>query len=374
MKIWLAVPLLVAASGCGLYFGGDDDPSCDDRVYAAETEPYQAFYDPNIGACINGGGGGCYDGGCGTCEATNGLAQPNMGLCYSSCSDLSESACHAQAGCIASYSTELTKTDDALTFTGCWQVAPYGPDPYKCEGLDANSCATQDKCSIVHEVKSGVTSFSTCITEPYSAACALVDCTAGYHCEEICEGNDNWMSTCAATCVQDTDCTAVDCGPGYTCAEVCDDGVNPKCGSVCVPDPTHDPGSCTGAVNCFANPPACPSGTTAGIRNGCWTGYCIPNSACGPNDPGVCYSAVTCDSVGPNCPAGTTAGINSSGCWSGYCIPTSECGATSCASLTTESSCTSRMDCGAVYTGTNCVCTADGCSCQTVTFDHCETL
>jgi hypothetical protein len=136
---------------------------------------------------------------------------------------------------------------------------------------------------------------------------------------------------------------------------------------------THDPGSCTGQVACDANPPACPSGTTPGIRNSCWSGYCIPNTACGPNDPGQCYGPLTCLSVGPACPTGTTPGI-ANGCYTGYCIPTGNCGAAACSSLTTEGACTARGDCNPVYEGSNCTCNANGCSCQTVTFDHCESL
>jgi hypothetical protein len=136
---------------------------------------------------------------------------------------------------------------------------------------------------------------------------------------------------------------------------------------------THDPGSCTGEVNCITGEPDCPSGTTAGLRDGCWTGYCIPNTSCGPNDPGECYAFVACDANGPSCPAGTTPGI-ANACYTGYCIPTSDCGFQACAALTTEASCSARSDCNPVYSGMDCTCNANGCTCATTTFDHCETL
>ena len=40
------------------------------------------------------------------------------------------------------------------------------------------------------------------------------------------------------------------------------------------------PGSCVGAISCITGEPACPGGTIAGRRDGCWTGYCIPYAEC----------------------------------------------------------------------------------------------
>jgi len=184
------------------------------------------------------------------------------------------------------------------------------------------------------------------------------------------------MGTCQIACVPDNNsCLAVDCGPGYTCVETCDptalDGTF-VCGPQCVPD-TMDPGSCTGPVACDALPPSCPSGTTAGIRNGCWTGYCIPNSACGPGGPGECYGDVICTMASPACPTGTTPGVQN-GCYTGYCIPTSQCPMAACETLSSENACASRGDCTPVYTGTDCTCYPSGCSCAELTYDHCESL
>jgi hypothetical protein len=39
-------------------------------------------------------------------------------------------------------------------------------------------------------------------------------------------------------------------------------------------------GNCWSPVTCAASPPSCPSGTTAGRLNGCWTGVCVPQQDC----------------------------------------------------------------------------------------------
>ena len=43
-----------------------------------------------------------------------------------------------------------------------------------------------------------------------------------------------------------------------------------------------------------------------------------------------------------------------------------------CSTLTTEAACKARNDCDAVYTGMNCTCDKNGCTCQTETFSHCQ--
>ncbi len=368
----LALLGALAGAGCGLYFNGDDPvPPCSGGSYGNDGLAVQSFYDPALGICIGRGPSRC-DSTCGPCPETT--AEADLGLCYSECTDRGESSCLASAGCIASYEATITTTDDSLLFTGCWQTVPAGPVQGACAKLDAYSCAQDDDCSLVYDTASSPQRFSVCIDEPPFAGCLAEGenpCTTGYHCEDQCMAEDGGsMSACKTVCVANTTCDAVDCASGTTCAILCEDtAAGGVCGPTCVP--AHDPGSCTGAVTCFANAPACPSGTTAGIRDGCWTGYCIPNAACSPGDPGQCYLPVTCDAAPPSCPTATTPGIVD-GCYTGYCIPTSSCGSTSCELLATDSACTSRADCTAVYTGSSCTCTASGCTCQSVTFHHCE--
>ena len=371
------MPALLLA-GCDMYFGGGDDAPCLEGDYAGIAAEYR---DPMNGTCITGGYGGCDDG-CGPCPAAAEPAVlPDMGMCQSQCTGLAPDACAATAGCYASWFEDRSALKPE--YEGCWQTAPSGPVQGTCSGLGAYECSRHDDCELIYARganDAGVT-FVECRQETYFHGCSGggSDCAPGYHCEEQCYPSDdpggNEMGSCQAVCVPDGNaCLATDCAPGYTCVETCDvqsDGTY-QCGPSCVPD-TMDPGACTGTVACDALPPSCPSGTTAGIRNGCWTGYCIPNSACGPNDPGDCYGTVICATAGPSCPTGTTPGVEN-GCYTGYCIPTSQCPLAACETLSSENACDARGDCTPVYTGTDCTCYPDGCSCGTLTYDRCESV
>lgn len=87
-------------------------------------------------------------------------------------------------------------------------------------------------------------------------------------------------------------------------------------------------------------------------------------------NPGECSGTVTCDMAPPACPAGTYAGILD-GCYTGYCIPAAACGPLPCTTLTTESQCTARPDCDAVYVGSDCTCDDSGCTCASEMFEKC---
>jgi hypothetical protein len=69
---------------------------------------------------------------------------------------------------------------------------------------------------------------------------------------------------------------------------------------------------------------------------------------------------------------GTTPGIRN-GCYTGYCIPLNQCPFVACESVASEVSCIARTDCSPVYTGSNCTCTMNGCSCQVLTYERCIT-
>jgi hypothetical protein len=378
MRIWLAfIPALFLA-GCDMYFGGDDTVCADQGGGAA---PYNQYRDPLTGTCVGGGSWGGCDGSCGPCpEPATGEVDGyvDMGQCYSQCTGLAQDQCEATSGCYAAIYDDGTALK--AEYEGCFQTAPSGPVQGSCANLDAFECSRHDDCELIYGRNTGPESrFVECRDEAYVPSCVGSDCAPGYHCEEQCYPSDkpgpNEMSYCQAVCVPDSNsCLAADCAPGYTCVESCEDTGNGslQCGPQCVPDGMN-PGSCTGPVACDALPPSCPSGTTAGILNGCWTGYCIPNSACGPGDPGDCYGSVTCTSASPVCPTGTTPGVTS-GCWTGYCIPTNQCPLAACGTLTSEGACEGRGDYTPVYEGTDCTCYPYGCSCGTLTYDHCETV
>ena len=72
----------------------------------------------------------------------------------------------------------------------------------------------------------------------------------------------------------------------------------------------------------------------------------------------------------PTCEAGTTPGIIDN-CYSGYCIPNDEC-TSGCSSYTDEANCLDN-NCTATYEGSDCTCYSNGtCSCAIETFESCE--
>lgn len=376
--------LLVALSGCDFYFGEDDPPPpppCKD--YYDEPAEALELRNPQTGECeYYGTGGPCQPDRCGPCYAELG-ALPDWGSCTSQCTGLDEASCLSAPGCNASYDLFVgipEELKDGSAYTGCWATAPSGPvQGESCFNLDSQECSRHDDCSMFFDAGG---QFTQCLPEPSNQGCALIDCAPGYRCEEQCTpcAPDDELCDpyCAPTCVPDGGdlCDTTQCEPGTECITVCTDalgtdaGVVPgECYATCV-DTGSDPGSCTGDVLCDAIGPACPAGTVAGIKNGCYSGYCIPQAACGPSDPGGCEPA-QCESEGPACPAGTVGGTKN-GCWTGYCIPVSSCPQAQCENLTDEQACTSRFDCRAIYAGDDCTCDAGGCTCSDLTFARCE--
>jgi hypothetical protein len=301
--------------------------------------------------------------------------------------------CFSDQDCGPGY--ECTSDTECLPPPGCGQGQACPPVCYgRCVKIDVPVCAP-DSCPIgtvcavaCPDPGMGMPGQSVdetcsiqCIPEPQS--CAVVDCAPGYTCVEQCKecppnADCSGLYLCEAVCVpsEPVTCDNVTCQVGSHCEVSCQGGMNPDgpptmggCTAVCVDD-TPDPGTCDGLVACDAAPPACPAGTVAGVRNACWTGYCIPVSDCGPLDSGVCGVNAVCATPPPVCPPETQPGVKN-GCWSGYCIPSSQCAATEC-SMLTEQTCTTRPDCTAVYTGDACTCYPWGCSCETTTYARCE--
>jgi hypothetical protein len=327
-------------AGCGLFTGsGDDQKVC--PVYnggAGGTGVSQGFRDPTSGNCTYDSPPppDCGDPDC-PCYPTplpNGIVVPKTpigpdagngvavegGECNGPCSGLDEQSCLANDTCHASYLDSGTGT----SFWSCWDITPEAPQPQACAGLDAYSCAVAPNCSsLFNDSSTTGPEFESCVTNSGSGC----DCASGYHCVDECNAIDCIQGSgcgCTPTCVPDDPTCSLPCPPGATCMEEC--GPNGSCQDVCVSS-TLDPGQCTGTISCNSAPPACPVGTTAGIENGCWTGYCIPNA---------------------------------------------DCPAPACAAITDQASCTARPDCEAVYAGMNCTCDASGCTCTVLTFERCE--
>ena len=366
MRKSLAVTMMLLA-GCDLYWGGDD--ACRDTAPSIIRE----LRDPVTGQCETVVVGGLECPPCGPCDPPVAVpANPDTDgwpVCNSTCDSLDEQACLATAGCHAAYSGyDLAHQ----SFWGCWSV---GSDntTQPCTGQTAVECAGRDDCE--SQYIEGGPSFAQCVPEQPQDSCLVTDCAPGSHCEQQCYPCNSLgcSGSCQPMCVPDTTCADVDCGRGSTCVVACTADTAPgSCTATCVPS-GNDPGSCYGAITCTTPAPACPSGTTPGTANGCYTGYCIPVAACSPGDPGACSGTVTCATPPPACPAGTVAGIEDA-CYSGYCIPENACPAPACETLATEAACTGRADCIPVYAGSDCTCTpTQGCTCQTLAYERCET-
>ncbi len=220
MHRMLALALVVAlAPGCIWNehgSGGGGDDVC------VETgKPFVApapLRDPSNLTCQSIGGG-CNPA-CGPCPAvTADLAPiPSWGICGSSCDSLGASACGNDPSCrLVKDASCSIGTNTCLTdFLDCFPTDTSADNTIDCFTADAWTCSRSHNCS-------------------------------AHHTQDPCPLDGT------------SDCPR----PFATCTPV---GV--------------EPGHCTGQIICAKPAPACPSGTTPGIANGCFTGACIVNSAC----------------------------------------------------------------------------------------------
>ncbi len=188
-------------------------------------------------------------------------------------------------------------------------AAERAPDPdwaecyASCEGLAESACLTTSGCRGAYNGSEFYQCWGVAPSGPVQGG--------------SCSGLD------AYGCSQHDDCVAIHAA-GTNGAPI---GGFTSCASE---DGTvGGPGSCVGDINCITGEPACPMGTIAGRRDGCWTGYCIPHAQC--------------DTL----PA--------------------------CSGLV-ESQCIARSDCSPIYEGQGCTCSGAGCSCTSWTFDSCKTM
>jgi hypothetical protein len=313
----------VVLTGCGLFTGGDDQHTCPDVNDPAIAEP--ELRDPQTGICdlsqpIDPE---CSpDCPCAAQSNTAGDAEPAIigGECDGPCEGLDEQDCISNGACHAAYTDAGM---GAAQYWSCFDIAPQEPQTQSqpCNSLDVYDCFFDPQCGSLYsgDAQSGTTEFESCI-DVGSDAC---NCGSGESCVTECPAcNGSSACSCTQVCMPtQPDCT-LQCQQGETCQLQCE-------GQGCTPECTLDPGQCSGTITCNIAAPQCPQGTTPGIEDGCFTGYCIPDSDCAPAD---------------------------------------------CATLTDEASCTARSDCDAVYTGSNCTCDDSGCTCTTLTFERCQDL
>jgi hypothetical protein len=258
-------------------------PCAYDNAGIADIE----YRDPQTGQCQSFGYG-C-DPTCGApCPETGatGVAQPDWGQCGGVCDGIGEAQCLANASCHAAYQDDSAAKP---VFWGCWELPPSGAVTGACTNLDAQTCSEHTDCislytGPVNQPANFVPSFESCAAEPTNL-CGGVTCAAG------------------------GECVVTPAMPSTA-----------QCISVATA------GSCT-APTCALPAPGCPTGTTPGVANGCYTNYCIPNSECAP---------------------------------------------AACSTLATEADCLARGDCDPIYVGSNCTCDRNGCTCQTETYQSCQ--
>ncbi len=330
----LVLPALLC-SGCFIY---SDDDDCDYGGAAEGAADFLAveLRNPFTGACEAGGGGGGGGGGCYQDEAPT--APEDWAQCYGGCEGLDELTCLATPACRASYVSNCADwqgcSEQTYTFFECWGTAPSGAiQGGSCEGLDAYQCSRHD------------------------------DCVAQHYASSSCGGG--------------TPAEGADCAPEIDPYTV---GVF----QACAPEPTQAQGcyedfecpsgtTCNSEEVCLPGPYACNLGggeadALIPCDNRCY-GYCVE---VGDPDPGNCYEQALCDSIGPTCPEGTLPGVRN-GCWSGYCIPVAECpdDPPACETLG-QADCEANGQCTPHYQGVNCSMVDGVWTCESYIFSYCS--
>jgi len=233
MRRLLLIVLAASLPGCLLYFndhgsGGDDCLLLDDTTTTggggAGAEP-APLRNPQGLTCDSFGGGPC-DPACGPCPAT-----PETG-----------------GGALA-------------------PIPSWGSCGSSCEALDETSCAKRDDCRVVKDARCAIG--GNCLTD--FMGCFPTD-------NFVDPSVDCSRTTDGETCSRSNLCTAFHSNEPCPLAT---DAACPRPFALCMPEGAT-PGRCHDPALCDALPPPCPTGTVAGVANGCYSGVCIPLDLCEP--------------------------------------------------------------------------------------------
>jgi hypothetical protein len=274
--------------------------------------------------------------------------------------------------------------------TGCWYCDDYGCYPEGTDG-DWGSCYSNYDCAAGCYCDSS----GACVEAGFCGSDA--DCPEGFICDDrascVPEGSDgacesdadcpygSYCDEASGTCVGSWTCTSdEECGPGFEC----DDR------GTCVPSPCTSDDDCLEGCSCNEETGVCEESGTCTSDDECGEGMvcdtdratCVPcdEETC-PSDPGNCYETVLCDEERPSCPLGTVAGVRD-GCYTGSCIPTALCPDDppwECADASNETECIDA-GCFPVYVGINCTnpsggsCTGEepDCTCESFEYGLCR--
>lgn len=172
-------------------------------------------------------------------------------------------------------------------------------------------------------------------------------------CYGACEGLDE------TTCKSTSGCRAAYAGDSfYQCWATAPSG--PVQGGDCS---TYDALECSRHDDCVAR-------HATGSPIGSFLSCAAESSV---QDPGSCVGTVTCNETPPDCPTGTLPGIRNA-CYTGYCIPYAQCDQLPACSELTEVACVGRSDCSPTYEGVGCTCNGTSCTCQSWVFDSCKDM
>lgn len=133
-----------------------------------------------------------------------------------------------------------------------------------CDALDEATCSKRSDCRVVKDARCSIS--ATCITDFVGCFATSLGVDSGINC----------TNADAETCSRSPACTA------YHRTDPCPlDAQCPRSFALCMPS-DRPPGTCFAPVACDRLQPPCPTGTTAGIIEGCYSGACIPNDVCEP--------------------------------------------------------------------------------------------
>jgi hypothetical protein len=207
-----------------------------------------------------------------------------------------------------------------------------------CSALSEQACLTTSTCHAAYTVdpntnmapvfwgcwdtqtQVGLPAHSTgaCISLDATSCIFRDDCSSFYNAVGGAQAFSGNFTFCEDE-AKATTCTGVDCGPGAHCEQQCQACDSQMC-------------------NCQA--------------------FCVPDLGCQGVDCGPGFTCVeSCDSTG------------ACGTCQATCVPT-----TTCEALNTEADCKARTDCEPIYMGDNCTCTPTTCTCETETYERCQSL